>query len=102
MLKLLHFLYQAIQCVLLTYYDFLKLNIFIYCVLLVLELESLTNDYQIEKNNGYTVVLLNIVASDQIDIHLRQSAAIAIKRLTRSNWSENIITVFDEEGKLLV
>eukprot|EP01114_Cavostelium_apophysatum_P020202 TRINITY_DN6708_c0_g1_i2.p1 TRINITY_DN6708_c0_g1~~TRINITY_DN6708_c0_g1_i2.p1 ORF type:complete len:1041 (+),score=319.24 TRINITY_DN6708_c0_g1_i2:133-3255(+) len=44
---------------------------------------------QYERMNGYSVVLLKIVASDQVDVNLRQSAAIQLKTLIRGHWSDD-------------
>jgi len=58
---------------------------------------------QFDKVPGYPVVLLKIVSTAQVDLTLRQSAAIALKKLTRNNWSDKSAAVsnLDEEDEQL-
>jgi len=58
---------------------------------------------QFDKVAGYSVILLKIVSTAQVDLTLRLSAAIALKKLTRNNWSDKSAAVsnFDEEDEAL-
>jgi len=51
---------------------------------------------QYKKVDGYSVLLLQIVTSDQVSVHFRQSASIALKMLVRKCWDRRIEYV-DEE-----
>jgi len=58
-----------------------------------------------EKTPGYAISLLKIVGSNQIEISLRQSAAIYLKQLVRDHWTSCSVTptfVLAEEDKSIL